>query len=461
MNPIKSIPVLFAAASLFLSCKADSIKKSESLEGKLACSESILVAIDSGKSIQDADARMEVESCPLIVAGESVFRKDIEYLQVIGQSGIRGLIRKDSTRVIGKFQFPNPFAEFTSDLNPEMVSTATPGVMTRVEARGIVLSNDGKLDTLYPGRDARPFMVALPETTLQACADRIRKSDVVGLASEAFVPGIDCRFKLPEYWIWDNDKNGHVPLKKGSSPIQVERLLSIGRQKGFSESFWAKFETSIGRVWMFSSTNRASLFVAPKIEYPPLVLGIGMGRFDEDSLTDFVIETLHYYGDGNYSQLSVITSSGNKQSPSLEILPLAGSSGEEGGQTVKGIWWIEPADSNSILFIVRQEEEGKEFKAEAFTHGKAGFGPVRSLKVFFGLMLSAPMPEDSAKVELARLKLLTRSDLHLLPKEATRNWFVGRLFLNERERSKWLAGLPNKEHLTPIEFALNSARKRE
>ncbi|MEO6098594.1 MAG: hypothetical protein ABIQ80_22870 [Fibrobacteria bacterium] len=404
---------------------------------------------------------MEVESCPLIVAGESVFRKDIEYLQAMGQSGIHGLIRKDSSRVIGEFQFQNSFAGFTSGLIPEMVSTATPGVMTRVEDRGIVLSKEGELDTLYPGRDAKPFMVAPPETTLQACADRLRKSDVVGLASEAFVPGIDCRFELTEYWIWDNDKNGHVLLKKGTSPIQVEHLLAIGRQKGFSESFWAKFETSIGRVWMFSSTNRTSLFVAPKIEYPPQVTRVGMGHFDNDSLTDFVVETLHYYGDGNYSELSVIMSSGIKQSPSLDVLPLSGSSGEESGQTVKGIWWIERADSNSILFIVRQEEEGKEFKAEAYTYGKNGFGPVRPLKVVFGLSLSAPMPEDSAKIELARLKLLTRSDLHILPNEATRLWFVGKLFLDERERSKWVAGLPDKERLKPMEFALKPARKPE
>lgn len=461
MNPNMSIPALFAASVFCLSCKTDFTGKLGSSAGELACSENILVTIDSGKSIQEADTRMEVESCPLLVAGESVIRGDIEYLQVIGQSGIRGLIRKDSSKVIAKFQFQNPFAGFTSELIPEMVSTATAGVMTRVEDRGIVFSKDGTLDTLYPGRNAIPFMVATPETTLQACADRIRKSEVVGLASESFVPGIDCRFELPEYWIWDNDENGHVSLKKGSSPVRVERLLAIGRNKGFSESFWAKFETSIGRMWMFSSSNRTNLFVAPKIEYPPLVTKIGMGYFDDDSLTDFVFESLHYYGDGKYSQLGIITSFVNMQSPSLDILPLSGSSGEEGGQTVNGIWWIERADSNSILFIIKQEKEGEEFKAEAFAYGKTGFRPVRPSKGFFGLMLSAPMTEAPVKVELARLKLLTRSDLHIFPNEATGLWFVGRLFLDERERAMWIAGLPEKEHLLPKEFTLKPTRTSE
>jgi hypothetical protein len=446
-------------AILATSCKEKKTPVNGNQDGTLVCAETMLVAQDS--SNRERREKIWVVNCPMLGLGHSFPGKDGELLPVISPGGIQGWVRKDSARVIGSFSLPGRFTGFTSAMVFRETSTLTQGVVTIKEERGIILSKQSGLDTLYPNEMERLIPVVTQNTTLQECLEHIGKSDFAGMVTGAFLPPVNCRFTASESWVWDKNENGKYRLSKGSEDIRVEGLNALARLKDHPNSFWAEFKTTRGRVWIFSWNPSTSILIKPNLEYPPLVTRIGIGRFHGDSLPAFAVESIHHYGDGYFTQLNLFHSPDQSHSPSLQVFPLSGSSGEEGGQTLNGTWWIDGSSSDPTLYIVSQEEEGKEFHAETFRSRKNGLGPIGLGEWVFGLSLSTPQPSYLAKIELEQLKFLTRTDLGLFPDEAGRRWFVGRLFLNGAERSHWLVGMAKGQHLFHKEFQLEPTRKSE
>jgi len=207
-------------------------------------------------------------------------------------------------------------------------------------------------------------------------------------------------------------------------------------------------------LWLFSPKKDSSLALVPDLEYPPGVVKISLQLLDADSVPDFVVESRHYYGDGFYSQLNMITSSGNSGKSDWTVIPLNGSSGEESGQTTEGSWCLDTSDSKSLLFLLRQEKEGADFKSGVYSFGPEGFGRYNRIDTVFGAALSDPASRILAEVGMHKWRTITHSNLCLLPCPGGSRWYFGKLFIGERERTRWLAQASISGLRNPTEFSI-------
>ncbi len=333
----------------------------------------------------------------------------------------------------------------------ELLPTQTPGVMRTGSMVDLVLTSS--LDTSHLA-NVEKDTIALsdtnwqvpakhPATSLKACLDTLTVKRFQGLIPTSILPANLCQFRLP----------------LETRPCKLGLMTSKAIHKIGDEPDWIFSEMYCGdqEYWGFRSRQDTAHFLHVVNEYVGETKAIEVVDMNADMAPEFILETEHYFGDGLYSQLQVVSMA--TLTPVLTVLPLGGESGEPSGGTATVDWWLIPGRTAHTRYLCVSRlmvgnEGGENSDLMVTPYVLQANGKVEPLRdkgltlVFFGKPGSRKSAEQMAAKIATQFPESKTLGLRVLPKRVNSKvlWISGILGTNRIQTqtfSKWSNLLQN------------------
>ncbi len=321
----------------------------------------------------------------------------------------------------------------------------TPGVVRPDVTIGLLFDS-----TLSPHPLPLPEVEVMPRhfrpaQSFRACIDSLETFHFHGLVTSQFLPQSKCDFAIDSVKGVRNSRPDEV--MDTSSPVRCGEILMAAKPPASNGSrppwLWGALDCDGIDHWILKFGEREEV-IRMDFEYPAEVQSVMATDFGGSIPFALVLETDHHYGDGSYTHLNVVHSA-VREPVRAQTIELKGSSGESGGSTVEGVWWLGPGTKKpNRRLLVADARLGNEagisrgLTIQAYEIGKGDSLAQVQTSAFYAAVFGNP-----TRRELADAKI---SDILMHNPQASVAGLMALPWLHEREILWIPAGIaPNEK----------------